>query len=56
MPRYLHRGTTGAYFITVRAIAKTMNREPLFDGRVWLTPIVIAISGIAVALFALVLR
>jgi hypothetical protein len=33
-----------------------MNREPVFDGGVWLTPIIIAISGIAISLFALVLR
>ena len=33
-----------------------MNGEPLFDGGVWLTPLILAISGIAVALFALVLR
>jgi hypothetical protein len=54
--RYLHDGMTGAYFITVRVTARTMNHEPLFDGGVWLTPIVIALSGIAVALCALVLR
>jgi hypothetical protein len=47
---------TGAFIIRVRVIAKTMNREPLFDGGVWLTPMIIAISGIALALCALVLR
>jgi hypothetical protein len=33
-----------------------MNQQPVFDGGVWMTPIIIAISGIAVALCALVLR
>jgi len=40
----------------MRSEARTMNGEPLFDGGVWLTPLILAISGIAVALFALVLR
>jgi hypothetical protein len=39
----------------VRAIAKTMNQEPLFDQGVWITPMVLAICGIAAALCALML-
>jgi hypothetical protein len=45
-----------AYIIGVRAIARTMNHEPIFDSGVWLTPIVLAIAGIAVSLFLLVVR
>jgi hypothetical protein len=37
-------------------MVKTMNREPLFGQGVWITPMVLAICGIAAALCALLLR
>lgn len=40
---------------SVKVFAKTMNQEPLFDQGVWITPMVLAVCGIAAALCALVL-
>jgi hypothetical protein len=39
----------------VKAIAKTMNQEPLFEQGVWITPMILAICGIAAALITLAL-
>jgi uncharacterized membrane protein YuzA (DUF378 family) len=39
----------------VRGVVKTMKQEPLFGQGVWMTPIVLAICGIAAALCALML-
>jgi hypothetical protein len=39
----------------VKAIAKTMDGEPLFDQGVWIAPMVLAICGIAAALCTLML-
>jgi hypothetical protein len=39
----------------VKAIAKTMNQEPLFDQGVWITPMLLAIGGIAAALCTLLI-
>jgi hypothetical protein len=39
----------------MKAVAKTMDNEPLFDQGLWLTPMVFAICGIAAALCAIAL-
>lgn len=39
----------------VKVFAKTMNQEPLFDQGVWITPMILAVCGIAAALCALIL-
>jgi len=40
---------------TVKVFAKTMNQEPLFNQGVWITPMILAVCGIAAALCALML-
>jgi hypothetical protein len=40
----------------VKVLAKTMSQEPLFDQGVWITPMVLAVCGIAAALCALALN
>jgi len=40
----------------MKVIAKTMDREPLFDQGVWITPMIVAVAGIAAALCALAIR
>jgi hypothetical protein len=42
-------------FILIKTVGKVVNRGPLFDQGVWITPMVLAICGIAAALCALAL-
>jgi hypothetical protein len=43
------------FYHPVKAIAKTMNQQPLFDQGVWITPMLLAIGGIAAALCTLLI-
>jgi hypothetical protein len=40
----------------VKVTEKTMEQQPLFDQGVWITPMVLAIAGIAAALCTLLIR
>jgi hypothetical protein len=41
---------------SVKVTGKTMEQQPLFDQRVWITPMILAIAGIAAALCTLLIR